>query len=72
MKWLIKEYMGKAHIDSITELADLTGITRRTLYDRINNPATIRAYEITALDEVLHFDADDLIKLATGLKGGKR
>jgi len=66
MKWILRKYMGEAHIDSFTELSEITGITRRTLYDRISNPRTIRAYEINALDNVLHFSDEDLVRLATG------
>lgn len=69
MKWLLKEYMGKAHIESFTELADVTGMTRRTLYDRINNPRTIKVFELMALNNVLHFTDEDLKRLATGNLG---
>ena len=69
MKWLIKDYMCRAHIESISELAKLTGLTRRLLYDRINNPETFRIFELKALDEVLHFQDEDYLKLARGMEG---
>ena len=66
MKWLLKEYMAAAHIESITELSERTGIARRTLYDRINDPSTIRIYELMYLDKLLHFTDEDLARLARG------
>lgn len=66
MKWLIKAYMCKAHIESISELAARTGMTRRLLYDRISNPQTFRVYELMALDEVLHFTDEDMMGLIRG------
>lgn len=66
MKWLLKEYMATAHIESITELAERTGIARRTLYDRINDPSTIKIYELMCLDAILHFSDEDIAKLARG------
>lgn len=66
MKWLLKQYMAQAHIDSMEELAESTGIAKRTLYNRIDNPRSIRIYELVALNEVLHFKDDDLVRLAKG------
>ena len=66
MKWLIKRYMVEEHIDTLSELARLSGIARRTLYDRIREPQTFRLFELIALDNVLHFNDDDLAKLARG------
>ena len=66
MKWLLKQYMAQAHIDSMEELAMSTGIAKRTLYNRIENPKSIRIYELVALDGVLHFKDDDLVRLAKG------
>ena len=58
MKWLIKRYMIDAHIESLVELSKRTGIAKRTLYDRI--------HELNALDEILHFSEEDIIKLIRG------
>lgn len=66
MKWLLKQYMAQAHIDSMEELAESTGIAKRTLYNRIDNPRTLRIYELVSLDDVLHFTNDDLVRLAKG------
>lgn len=66
MKWLLKQYMAQAHIDSMEELSENTGIAKRTLYNRIDNPRSIRIYELIALDDVLHFTNDDLVRLAKG------
>lgn len=66
MKWLIKRYMVEAHIESLVELSKRTGIAKRTLYDRIHDPNTLKIYELKALDEVLHFTEEDIIKLTRG------
>ena len=66
MKWLIKRYMVEQHIDTLSELARESGIARRTLYDRMNDPKTFRLFELIALDDVLHFNDEDLAKLARG------
>lgn len=58
--------MAQAHIDSMEELAESTGIAKRTLYNRIDNPRTLRIYELVSLDDVLHFTNDDLVRLAKG------
>ena len=67
MKWLIKRYMIDAHIESLAELSKRTGIAKRTLYDRIHEPTTIKLFELKALDNILHFSDEDLVKLARGL-----
>lgn len=72
MKWLIKQYMAAQHIESLSELARMTGLTRRKLYDRINDPKTFRMYEIIALDEILHFSNEDLLFLMRGEKNELR
>lgn len=66
MKWLLKRYMSDARIESLTELAKEIGMTRKTLYDRINKPQTLKAFEIAALDKVLHFSNEDLAMLIRG------
>ena len=63
MKWLIKTYMAREHIESISELASKCGFTRRLLYDRINDPKTFRIYELMALNRVLHFTDEDFLML---------
>lgn len=66
MKWLIKRYMARAQIESLQELAKATGIKRRHLTDLINDPRKIRVFEIIALNDVLQFSDEDLMKLARG------
>ena len=67
MKWLLKKYMVEQHIESLSSLSKLTGIAKRTLYDRIAQPTTLKVFEIKALDDVLHFSDEDMVKLARGL-----
>ena len=66
MKWLIKSYMANVHIETWEELAKETGITRRHLYDLIKDPHRLKVSEIMALDEVLHFSEQDLLRLVRG------
>ena len=66
MRWLIKSYMAKAHIDSVVELSEATGITRRHLYDILKDPHRLKVSEIMSLDEVLHFEEQDLLMLVRG------
>lgn len=67
-KWKLKEYMTRAYISSIAELSRITGINKKTLFNRISEPTTLRVYEIMALHKVLKFSNDDLVKLITGGK----
>ena len=66
MEWLLKKYMVKNQIRSFTDLAKATGIKRCRLYKRINEPKTILIFELEALDSVLHFEDEDLVKLIRG------
>lgn len=61
IKWLIKSYMALNRIESLRELANITGITYTTLMTHLNNPGQLRAYEIKALDNALHFEDADLL-----------
>lgn len=72
LKWLIKLYMAQNHIDSISELARMSGLSRKLLYDRINDPATLRVYEIKSLDDVLNFSDEDMLFLLRGEKNELR
>ena len=71
-EWLLKEYMARMRIDTLTELASLIGMTRKTLYDRIANPKTLKVFEIMAFDEVLHFSDEDMARLGRGQICGKK
>ena len=66
MKWLIEEYRVRAHIDSIEELAGRTGIDVQRLRKRIKEPQTIKLFELKALDKILHFKDEDLLKILKG------
>ena len=66
MKWLIKEYMIKARINSFSELARLTGIEYQTLQNHIKQASSFRLFEIRMLDDVLHFSYDDMLKIIRG------
>lgn len=63
MKWLLKRYMCQQRIESISELSKRSGIKRQHLYNLINEPQRIKIFELKALDEVLHFEDKDLLKL---------
>jgi len=67
IKKILKHYMNICDIESFIDLSRETGICRQTLYDRINNPSSFRAYELKALDDVLHFSNEDLMKLIRGV-----
>lgn len=66
MEWLLKKYMAKVHIDSFSELSKVTGIKYRTLLNHIKDGSQWRLFELMALDEVLKFTDDDLLKIARG------
>lgn len=66
MKWLLRGYMAANHIETYNELAQRTGIKLRTLKRRISEPSTLLLYELRALDEVLHFNDEDKLKLFSG------
>ena len=66
IKLMIRRYMLNAYIETFGELSELTGINYQTLTDHMNNPKLLRLLEIRALDEVLHFENDDLVLLIRG------
>lgn len=63
---LFKRYTLEAYIDSFKELAQMAGIEYRTFLSRMENPALFRAYELKALDDILHFSTDDLLRIVKG------
>ena len=67
MKWLIREYMAKHHIEGYMELSKLTGIKLTTLKDRLKYPENLKVFEILALNEVLGFSDEDLLKVLRGI-----
>lgn len=66
MKWLLKKYMIQLHIKSFGDVADAVGMTRRKLYDRMDDPSTLKLYEIQALNRLMHFSDEDLLSLLKG------
>ena len=66
MRWLIEQYRVRQHIDSIEELAQRTGIDVQRLRKRIKDPRTLKVFEINALDRILHFSNEDLVKIIKG------
>lgn len=62
MEWILRDYMNKRHIRSFTELAKLTGIEYRTLLNHIRDVGSFKAFELAALDEVLKFNSEDLVR----------
>ena len=66
-KRMFKRYILERYIDSLKELPDMAGIEYRTFLQRMENPALFRAYELKALDDILHFEDADLFLL---IKGG--
>ena len=62
--WLFRDYITKNRIAGGTkELASLSGINYATLNKRIEHPELFRAYEPKSLDEILHFENEDLLRL---------
>lgn len=66
MRWLIEEYRTRNRIDSLKEIAEHTGIDYQRLLKRIENPKSFKLFEIEALDELLHFTDEDLLKILRG------
>lgn len=63
LKKLLRRYMVDLDIDSFKDLAKDTGIDYQTLLDHIARPELFRRFEIKALDDVLHFEDEDLLRL---------
>ena len=58
--------MVEADLDCFTELARETGIDYQRLNRRIADPHSFTVFEITSLDDVLHFSDEDLLLLVRG------
>ena len=67
IKKLLHLYMIEADINNFSELSRQSGIEYQTLNVRVKNPGTFRIYELRRLDELLHFDDEDLITLIKGV-----
>lgn len=66
IKKILKLYMIEAEIDNFTQLAKETGIDYQRLNRRIADPHSFTVFELISLDDVLHFEDDDLLKLIRG------
>lgn len=66
MKWLLEEYRTRNRIDSLKEIAASSGIDYQRLLKRIENPSSFKLFEIEALDRLLHFTDEDLLKILRG------
>lgn len=66
IKKLLKRYMLDADLDSFTQLSKETGIDYQRLNRRIADPHSFTVFELISLDDVLHFDDEDLLKLIRG------
>ena len=65
-KKMLKLYMTLADIDNFTQLAKETGIDYQRLNRRKADPHSFTVFELNALDDVLHFSDEDLLKLIRG------
>lgn len=63
IKKLFQRYMLEHDIESFKELAKSVGMDYQTLRDRLIRPELFRAYEIKALNNLLHFSDEDLLNL---------
>ena len=66
IKKTLRLYMIEADIENFTQLAKETGIDYQRLNRRIADPHSLTVFEILALDNILHFTNEDLIKLIKG------
>lgn len=66
IKKLFKGYMVAYDIDNFRELSKVTGIDYQRLNRRIADPHSFTVFELISLDDVLHFNDEDLIKLIRG------
>ena len=61
LKWLFKEYMSRLRIDDFKALAKMCGIDYSTFKRRLQNPGNFRMFELSKINEVLHFTPEDII-----------
>ena len=66
IKKILKLYMIEAEIDNFTQLAKETGIDYQRLNRRIADPHSFTVFELIALNDVLHFEDEDLLKIIRG------
>ncbi|WP_173431967.1 hypothetical protein [Sharpea azabuensis] len=66
IKKMLRLYMIEADINNFSELSRETGIDYQRLNKRIADPHSFTVFELISLDDVLHFDDEDLLKLIRG------
>lgn len=66
IKKLLRRYMIEADIDNFTQLAKETGIDYQRLNRRMADPHSFTVFELIALNDVLHFEDEDLLKIVRG------
>lgn len=65
-RWILRKSSAEAHIKTNKELCKQTGINARTLRDRFIDPSSLRVFELRALNDVLNFSDEDLLKIVKG------
>lgn len=63
IKWMIKQYMARLHIQTLGEVAKMTGMKYATLTDKLNHPEKLRLYEIKAIIKALNITKEDALTL---------
>lgn len=63
LKWIFKDYMNRLHIEDFKQLAKMCGVKYQTLLDHLERPELFRLFEIRAINDVLHFSSEDLIRI---------
>lgn len=63
---IVKLRMVLNHVENIKELSHLTGIKYQTLRSKIKRPEQLRLFELTAIDNVLHFENGEILQLTRG------
>ena len=66
IKKLLQIYMIDCDIDSFIELSKRTGIDYQRLRRRLEDPHSFTVYELLALNDILNFSDEDLLKLIRG------
>ena len=66
IKKLLKVHMIDCDIDSFIELSKRTGIDYQRLRRRLEDPHSFTVYELLALNDILNFSDEDLLKLIRG------
>lgn len=66
IKKMLRLYMIEADINNFSELSRETGIDYQRLNKRIADPHSFTVFELISLDDVLHFDDEDLLRLIRG------